>query len=150
MSLLETAGISRSNPYNIVPQGKVNALVLMKDAARLDMLKDIAGINTYDERRTESMSLMRETSGKQGKVSEALKYIDTRLHELQDEKEELMQAQALEKKRKVLEYAYFDQELVKARAQLAKMDAQRSDTCACASLHCRSCVSRTRTQQHTV
>ena len=63
--ILETAGISRSNPYNIVPQGKVNALVLMKDTGRLEMFKDIAGINTYDERRSESVAMMDETQSKQ-------------------------------------------------------------------------------------
>ena len=32
-SMLETAGLSRSNPYNIVPQGRVSALTTMKDDA---------------------------------------------------------------------------------------------------------------------
>jgi structural maintenance of chromosome 3 (chondroitin sulfate proteoglycan 6) len=88
--LLETSGISRANPYHVVPQGKVNALVLMKDTGRLDMLKDIAGISTYDERRSESLKMMEDTLEKQLKVSDSLKYIGTRLHELQHEKEELM------------------------------------------------------------
>ena len=65
IALLETSGISRANPYNIVPQGKVNALVLMKDTGRLEMFKDIAGINTYDERRSESVAMMDETQSKQ-------------------------------------------------------------------------------------
>jgi chromosome segregation ATPase len=29
-----------------VPQGKVNALVLMKDTGRLNLIKDVAGIST--------------------------------------------------------------------------------------------------------
>lgn len=128
IALLESAGVSRANPYNIVPQGKVNALVLTKDAGRLDMLKDIAGINTYDERRAESMAMMDETRDKQSKVNDSLNYIDTRLLELQGEKEELVQAQALDKKRKVLEYTFYDEELKKAKTDLDKMDAQRSKT----------------------
>ena len=130
IALLETSGISRANPYNIVPQGKVNALVMMKDAGRLEMLKDIGGVNTYDERRTESMKMMNDTRDKQGKVSETLKYIGTRLHGLEEEKEELVQAQALDKKRKVMEYTYYDKELKKSKSELDQMEAQRSETCA--------------------
>ena len=40
-SMLETAGLSKSNPYNIVPQGKVNALTTMRDNHRLELLKEI-------------------------------------------------------------------------------------------------------------
>ena len=40
-SLLESAGFSRSNPYYIVQQGKVNILTLMKDEQRLDLLKEV-------------------------------------------------------------------------------------------------------------
>ena len=37
----------------------------------------------------------------QGKVNEALKHIDSRLHSLEEEKEELAHAQSLDRKRKV-------------------------------------------------
>lgn len=107
----------------------MNALVLMKDTGRLDMLKDIAGISTYDERRSESLKMMEDTLEKQLKVSDSLKYIGTRLHELQHEKEELMQVHTLDKKRKTLEYAYYDKELKRARAELESIDAQRSVAC---------------------
>jgi chromosome segregation ATPase len=40
-SLLESAGFSRSNPYYIVQQGKVNHLTLMRDEQRLDLLKEV-------------------------------------------------------------------------------------------------------------
>ena len=127
-SLLETSGISKANPYNIVPQNKVNVLTTMKDENRLDMLKDIAGTKIYDERRAESTQLMQETADKESKVVESIKYIDSRLGELEEEKEELVQAQTLEKKRKVLEYTYYDKELRKAKSELDKMDAHRSET----------------------
>jgi structural maintenance of chromosome 3 (chondroitin sulfate proteoglycan 6) len=37
MSLLEGAGFSKSNPYFIVQQGKVNALCTMSDLERLEL-----------------------------------------------------------------------------------------------------------------
>lgn len=42
-SLLESAGFSKSNPYYIVQQGKVNALCLSKDEERLQLLKEVRG-----------------------------------------------------------------------------------------------------------
>jgi hypothetical protein len=58
--LLESAGFSRSNPYYIVQQGKVNALTMMKDSERLELLKEVAGTRVYDERRDESLKIMKE------------------------------------------------------------------------------------------
>lgn len=60
MNLLESAGFSRSNPYYIVQQGKVNALTMMKDSERLELLKEVAGTRVYDERRDESLKIMKE------------------------------------------------------------------------------------------
>jgi len=40
--LLESAGFSKSNPYYIVQQGKVNALCLSKDEERLQLLKEVS------------------------------------------------------------------------------------------------------------
>jgi structural maintenance of chromosome 3 (chondroitin sulfate proteoglycan 6) len=61
VSLLEGAGFSRANPYYIVQQGKVNALTLMKDEQRLDLLKEVAGTKVYEQRRTESEKIMLDT-----------------------------------------------------------------------------------------
>ena len=75
--MLESAGLSRSNPYYIVQQGKVRLyfplydiypdvfhvfyvnpqvahLIKMRDSERLALLKEIAGTRIYDERRAES------------------------------------------------------------------------------------------------
>lgn len=63
MNLLETAGFSRSNPYYIVPQGRVTSLTHAKDHERLQLLKEVAGTRVYEERRQESLKLMKDTGG---------------------------------------------------------------------------------------
>ena len=125
--MLEAAGFSRSNPYNIVPQGRVNVLTVMKDEQRLELLKDIAGTRIYDQRRDESLVIMQETRERRGKIDEMLGFIDTRLAELNAEKEELHQYQTLDKRRKVAEYAYYDKELRKAKAELEKLESKRTE-----------------------
>ena len=61
MSLLESAGFSRSNPYYIVPQGRVTSLCNAKDSERLHLLKEVAGTRVYEQRRVESLKIMEET-----------------------------------------------------------------------------------------
>jgi len=124
-SLLESAGFSRSNPYYIVQQGKVNMLTLMKDEQRLDLLKEVAGTKVYEERRAESLQIIQETNHKREKIQEVVAYIDERLNELDDEKEELRAYQQLDKDRRALEYTLYDKELKAAREDSSKAEEAR-------------------------
>jgi len=72
-----------------VQQGKVANLCVMKDKDRLDLLKEVAGTTVYEERRAESLRIMAETTSKQESIEEVLKYIEGRLDELEQEKQEL-------------------------------------------------------------
>lgn len=182
MNLLESAGFSRSNPYYVVQQGKVNlvlsmlslsffpptwlifpyfpialqiaSLTLMKDAERLDLLKEIGGTRVYEERRRESLKIMQETGkwmthfsgiivfyfisftqnddhlniflpsrvgNKRKQIIQVVQYLDERLKELDEEKEELRKYQQLDKQRKSLEYTIYDKELHDARQRLAEV-----------------------------
>jgi structural maintenance of chromosome 3 (chondroitin sulfate proteoglycan 6) len=96
-NLLESAGISRSNPYYIVEQGKVTKLIKMSDQERLELLKEIAGTRTYDTRRKESLKIMDATDKRTEQILEVISYIDERLSELGEEKEELALFQKLDK-----------------------------------------------------
>ena len=68
LSLLESAGFSKSNPYYFVQQGKVAHLCVMKDADRLNLLKEIAGTTIFEDRREESLKILEDTTNKQTKV----------------------------------------------------------------------------------
>eukprot|EP00061_Rhincodon_typus_P015851 g43764.t1 len=88
------------------------------DSQRLKLLREVAGTRVYDERKEESINLMKETEGKREKINELLKYIEERLHTLEDEKEELAQYQKWDKMRRALEYTIYNQELNETRAKL--------------------------------
>ncbi|VDO35825.1 unnamed protein product [Onchocerca flexuosa] len=62
VNLMESAGFSRSNPYYIVKQGKINELATSPDLHRLKLLREVAGTRVYDERKEESLKILRETS----------------------------------------------------------------------------------------
>ncbi|KAH8115688.1 structural maintenance of chromosome protein 3 [Phellopilus nigrolimitatus] len=125
MSLLESAGFSRANPYYIVPQGRITALTNAKDHERLALLKEVAGTKVYEQRRTESLRIMDETSSKRQKINELLDYIEGRLNELEEEKEELKEYQEKDRERRCLEYALFERELQEVTGALEELEEER-------------------------
>eukprot|EP00978_Attheya_sp_CCMP212_P042511 scaffold260271_cov49-Attheya_sp.AAC.1 len=127
MSLLEGAGFSKSNPYFIVQQGKVNALCTMSDGERLTLLKEVAGTTVYDEKKAASLSKMEENRSSIDKIDEILSYIETRLTELRGEKEELTRYQKLDRERRAMAYTLHDKELRRARETLDEIEHARSD-----------------------
>ena len=125
VSLLESAGFSKSNPYYIVQQGKVSNLCVMKDRDRLNLLREVAGTTVYEERRTESLRILQETSSKQERIEEVISFIKERLEELDKEKDELKEYEQLDKNRRALEFSIYDKELSKAKEQLVEMENNR-------------------------
>ena len=87
--LLENAGFSRANPYYIVQQGKVSALCVARDEDRLALLKEVGGAGVYEAKRAEAAKTLDETSAKRESIKGVLQAIDSRLQELEGEKEEL-------------------------------------------------------------
>ncbi|KAF8212443.1 RecF/RecN/SMC protein [Mycena galopus ATCC 62051] len=125
MGLLESAGFSKSNPYYIVPQGRITALTNAKDTERLALLKEVAGTKVYEQRRAESLRIMAETDAKRTKINELTEYIDSRLGELEEEKEELKEFQEKDKDRRCLEYALYQRELEEVGEALEEIEEDR-------------------------
>lgn len=125
MNLLESAGFSRSNPYYIVPQGRVTALTNMKDSERLNLLKEVAGTQVYEARRTESLKIMNETNSKRTKIDELLDFINERLSELEEEKDELRNYQEKDKEKRCLEYTIYSREQHEISSVLENLEEQR-------------------------
>lgn len=128
VNLLESAGFSNSNPYYIVKQGKINQMATAPDAHRLKLLREVAGTRVYDERKEESMNILRETEGKVEKITEFLQTIEERLATLEEEKEELKEYQKWDKARRTLEYIIHETELKETRKALDDLDGQRKSS----------------------
>ncbi|XP_041368808.1 structural maintenance of chromosomes protein 3-like [Gigantopelta aegis] len=128
MNLLESAGFSRSNPYYIVKQGKINQMATAPDSQRLKLLREVAGTKVYDERKEESRVILVETEGKREKINDLLKYIEERLDTLESEKEELKEYQKWDKMRRSLEYTIHDHELRDTRKKLDDLTNKRENS----------------------
>jgi len=135
MNLLESAGFSRSNPYYIVRQGKINEIATAKESERLKLLKEVAGTRVYDERKKEAAQLMSESDAKITSSNELLEMIDEKLKTLEHEKAELVEYQKLDKRKKALEYSITDTELHDIKRKLEALSKKRSDEVSHAAIY---------------
>lgn len=123
-NLLESAGFSHSNPYYIVKQGKINQMATSPDSHRLKLLREVAGTRVYDERKEESIEILKDTQTKLDKIVEFIKTIEDRLSTLEEEKEELKEYQIWDKKRRTLEYCIHDRELKETQRKLEELESR--------------------------
>ncbi|KAF9303180.1 Structural maintenance of chromosomes protein 3 [Mortierella antarctica] len=124
MNMLESAGFSRSNPYYIVPQGRITSLTNAKDNERLQLLKEVAGTRVYEQRRQESLKIISETDTKRRNIEELLTHIEERLEELEEEKEELKLYQEHDRRRRCLEYTIYSREQKDINDALEEMESE--------------------------
>jgi structural maintenance of chromosome 3 (chondroitin sulfate proteoglycan 6) len=99
----------------------------MTDSKRLELLMEVAGCKVYDERREESERIMKDTEQRREKVVEVVEYIEERLADLGDEKEELQEFQTLDRDKRALEHTIYDQELKSAQANIKKLEDERAE-----------------------
>lgn len=116
--LLETAGLSSQNPYNIVQQGRVTEFAMMSDERRCQVIKDVAGTQLYENRRGESSNLLETTVEEMGQIEKHLTELDDRLNDASQEREEFKQYQVLERKRRALQYCYYKRDADDAKTKL--------------------------------
>lgn len=120
--ILESAGFSINNPYNIVPQGKIIALTNAKDNERLKLLEDVVGAKSFEIKLNASLKKMNETDQKMKQINKEMVELKSKLKEMNTEKIELEKYNGLERTRKVLQFTLFDRELNNVITQLEKLD----------------------------
>lgn len=125
MNMLESAGFSRANPYYIVQQGKIMEMAHMSDGKRLELLKEIGGTKVYEERRRDSLDVMRECEGKRRSIQDLVDQLDSRLAGLDAERAELAAYQAADRERRSLEYTILDREISTVKEKLGKVEEDR-------------------------
>ncbi|GMF24923.1 unnamed protein product [[Candida] boidinii] len=130
MNLLESAGFSRSNPYYIVPQGRITSLTNAKDAERLQLLKEVAGARVFETKLKESLKEMNNTNKKRDQIDEMLTYIESRLQDLDMEKNDFKDYEKLTTKKKALEFNLFDRELSNLNENIENIENEYASTIA--------------------
>ena len=127
VSLLESAGFSRSNPYYIVRQGKIDQICQMTEKQRLDLLKEVAGTRVYDERRKKASDIMAESDTWRSQIAKNLEVVDGKLSDLEHEKTELQAYQELDRNHRALRYCIYNAEHDETRVELGSMNEAIED-----------------------
>ena len=98
----------------------------MRDSERLELLKEIAGTRTYDERRRESIKIMKDTDSRLSAITDIIAYLEGRLEELEGEKTELKKYQSLDTRRRLLEWLVYDKEYQHSVQKLAELETEKA------------------------
>ncbi|EJS43155.1 smc3p [Saccharomyces arboricola H-6] len=126
--MLETAGFSMNNPYNIVPQGKIVALTNAKDKERLQLLEDVVGAKSFEVKLKASLKKMEETEQKKVQINKEMDELNSKLSEMEQEREELEKYNELERNRKIYQFTLYDRELNDVINQTERLDGDYNNT----------------------
>lgn len=127
MNLLENAGFSRSNPYYIVPQGRVTRITNMKDSERLDLLKSVAGTQAFTAKKEESLRIMTETNNKMSQIDATFEQINDRLKQLEEEQTDLAQYREQEAEKNAIDWVLEQRELEETNKGLQQLEQKKND-----------------------
>lgn len=112
--MLLRAGFSRTNPYYVVQQGKVNALCLMKDTDRLELLRSMAGTSLFEEKRQASLRLLGEEKELLDKIETTLGQLQKRVERLEKEKEEVKKWKSKRDEKEAVQRSIYEKEKEKS------------------------------------
>ena len=122
-NILEAAGLSTSNSYYIVPQGKITSLCHSKPSELLDILKSVAGTSTYEDKRNESQLILQDTINKQSLINNSLQLLNTRLNELQIEQQQLQQYVQAQDNHKSISYNLYQLQLENNQSDISTIES---------------------------
>lgn len=87
-TMLELAGIRKTNPSNFILQGKIKRVSQTDETGLYTLLEEIVGTRFYEERKTESKELIQSVMIDEKKAHEMLDDFRGKLHEIQVDKED--------------------------------------------------------------
>lgn len=86
-NVLECAGISRSNPFNIVQQGRINKITNMSEEGVYELLEEITGVRHYLRKEQEAQKILEDIGKEKQAAGEILDEIKKKITELESQKE---------------------------------------------------------------
>merc|ERR1712223_1564089 len=110
VEFLNIGGMSSNNPYNFVRQGTITNLATSSSKSRLQILRQVAGISTYEENKALSETKLEDTSKLMIDIGEKISGLNDSILKLQQQEADLKKFKSLEEKHKELKYAILSQE----------------------------------------
>ncbi|SBT32282.1 chromosome associated protein, putative [Plasmodium ovale wallikeri] len=104
VELLESCGLCVNNLYNIIKQGQIIKLSNMKEEEILNYLKNILGAKIFEEKKKDSLSMLKECNLKKDMIEKEFNDMNIKLDNLKVEFENFLEYKKLEKEKVHLEY----------------------------------------------
>jgi len=115
--MLETAGLSISNPYNVVKQGQISFFTTCSDKQRLEIVEKLAGVGSYDLKKKKNRDLLEQIERSNECISEQLNELKESTDSLGEEKKRYKTYIKLKKKRDRIQNQLFSMEMKKIREE---------------------------------
>lgn len=122
MGALRSNGFVVDSPYFIVQQEKVSELAVAGDEKRYEVMKDVAGVSSYDRDRESSVCVLKETEQSESKIEHLLERVSEKLRGLEGEKREAELRESLEKEKRRLEYGYVEREVGEINEEICRIE----------------------------
>ena len=112
VNLMEGAGFSKSNPYYIIQQGRINMMINMSDYEYYEIFSEVTGTKTYEEKKAESLKLLEDSKENRKKIIKEKKEISNYIERLETQCKDLKEFEKYESQRKAYEAFLLNEKLV--------------------------------------
>ena len=85
---VETLGVTYTNSYHIVQQGRIEAIARMDDFELYQLLESAAGLRKYEHKREEAMEQLRRNAAQKKEINDTLQDIESKFKTYEARKEE--------------------------------------------------------------
>ena len=126
-NLLESAGFSKTNPYYIIQQGKINAMINMSDYEYYEIFADVTGTKTYEEKKGESLKLLEESKDNRERIIKQKEEISEYINRLESQCVDLSEFENLENKRKAYEAFILNEQLTQFQISCEFLEERKKD-----------------------
>lgn len=120
VSLLDEVGVV-SNGYWFVRQGEIVRFVEMNDIDRAELIKGIAGISVYEDKKSKALKELEKVRAKLGEVKIVLDQKGEQLREIDRERREAERFNQMVNRLKVLRVSFLSRDLRVLEERLAKV-----------------------------
>lgn len=126
LRLFPSAGLSARNPYYIIKQRQLLEIVTGTDDMRLEQLKEIAGVSSFESQYQEMKTLLHPTVSYLTR-DDLFENVNRCLRQKEAEEQDMKQYAELKKQRRLLEFLLSEMELKKFTSLLTKAQRRYSE-----------------------
>lgn len=124
LDLLDLANLKPTST-NVIMQGELFRLINQNPDERRELIEDIAGIATYDEKKAQAREELAETEQNISQITLLLNEVSTQMDQLARERDDALEFQRLTREVQLCQRALVEKQVSELKAQLATLDGKK-------------------------